>query len=352
MKTPKFWVTVGERGFVSNDFKKLLEYNIAGIRINTGRSPYDWIYKTIEHLSQLNYPLSQILLDIGNTKPRLNLIDKNNVNLKKDEVFIISNGMSDGVNALLQNQRFFDKIKVNDTVYFSDGEIEGIVEEITQDIVVLRSLSTGILGNNVSIGIKGKEFFNFNIDEEEISRINAILSCFHVSIILSFVENGDNVVWAKKRFPKAASVIPKIETVSAVDNIESILAQSDTIFIGRGDLALSMGIEKIGIVQKFLIHKAQKTGCKISIGTGTLDSLRWSEIPLRAEIIDITNSCFEGIDYIALTSETGGSQTPFKSIDFLNQILDYIRTVDKYVDITNMYIGSNNIIDEGNITNE
>ena len=56
--------------------------------------------------------------------------------------------------------------------------------------------------------------------------------------------------WAKKVFPHAASVIPKIETGTAVSNIESILAQSDTIFVGRGDLGLSLGIEKIGIIQK------------------------------------------------------------------------------------------------------
>lgn len=113
-----------------------------------------------------------------------------------------------------------------------------------------------------------------------------------------------------------------------MNNIENILTHSDTIFIGRGDLGLSMGVEKIGIVQKILISKAQKAGCKISLGTGTLDSLKWSEIPLRAEIIDITNSCLEEVDYIALTSETGGSFTPFKSIDFLKNTLDYIGTVE------------------------
>ena len=328
MKTPKLWVTIGKRGFSSNDLKKLLEYDIAGIRINTGRSSYEWIYEAVEELSKLNYPLSQILLDIGNTKPRLNFVDKRDMNLKIDTTFVISNRSEDGFDALLNNQRFYEEIKVNDIVYFSDGEIEGIVEEVNQNAVVLRSLSIGVLVNNVAIGIKGKEFFNFHIDEKEISEVNTLLSRYPISIILSFVENGDNIVWAKKNFTQAAAVIPKIETVSAVNNIESILSQSDTIFIGRGDLGLSMGIEKIGIVQKKLISKAQKVGCKISLGTGTLDSLKWSEIPLRAEIIDITNSCFEGIDYIALTSETGGTQTPFKSIDFLKNILDYIKTVE------------------------
>ncbi|MDR2408522.1 MAG: hypothetical protein LBE13_10505 [Bacteroidales bacterium] len=330
MKTPRLWVTVDRRGFSNNDdFKKLLEYDVAGIRLNTGRCPYTWIYKAIEELYKLNYPLSQILLDIGNTKPRLNFVDKSGIELIKDARFVISDQMGKGINALLQSQRFFDEIKVNDIVYFSDGEIEGVVEEISLNTVVLRSISIGKLGNGVAIGIKEKEFFKFQIDEKEISEVNTLLRHFPVSIILSFIENGDNIVWAKNCFPNAASVIPKIETVLAVNNIESILMQSDTIFIGRGDLALSTGIEKIGIVQKKMISKAQKTGCKISLGTGTLDSLKWSEIPLRAEIIDITNSCLEGIDYIALTSETGGSYTPFKSINFLKKVLDYIKEIDK-----------------------
>lgn len=327
MKVPNLWITIGKRGFSTNNLKKLLEYDVAGIRINTGRCSYEWIYEMIEELSRLNFPTSQILLDIGNTKPRLELVDKNNMELSKNALFIVSDGHDEG-DVLLHNRRFFEEIKMNDIVYFGDGEIEGSVEEVAKNTVVLRSLSVGTLGNGVAIGIKGRDFFKFSINEKEISDVNALLSHFRVSIILSFVENGENIVWAKNKFPDAASIIPKIETLSAVNNIESILKQSNTIFIGRGDLALSTGIEKIGIVQKRLVSKAQKMNCRISLGTGTLDSLRWSEIPLRAEIVDITNSCFEGIDYIALTSETGGSKTPFKPIDFLTTTLNYIKNID------------------------
>jgi len=334
MKIPELWVSIDKRGFTSHNIKELLENNIAGIRFNTGRCSYVWIYEILEELNKLNYPLSNILLDIGNTKPRLNLIDENGLSLAKDTLFIISDRENDGVHALLKHLHFFEKIKTNDIVYFADGEIEAIVEEINKNMIVLRSLSIGRLGNNVAIGIKGKDFFKFNIDEKEILEVNSLLERFPVSIILSFVEDGDNIVWAKNTFPKAASIIPKIETATAVHNLDSILVQSDTIFIGRGDLGLSLGIEKIGIIQKILISKAQSSGCKISIGTGTLDSLKWSEIPLRAEIIDITNSCLEGIDYITLTSETAASQNPFKVINFLKKTLNYIKDLEKDTNIT------------------
>lgn len=223
MKTPQLWVTIDKRGFSKEGLKKLLEYNIAGIRMNTGRCPYTWIYEVLEELSRLNYPLSQILLDIGNTKPRLHLTETNGMELDNGSLFSISDQAKDGVNAILPHKRFFEEVNLNDIVYFGDGEIEAVVEGVHQNTVTLRSLSGGRLGNHVAIGIKGKEFFKFLIDEKEIAEVNSVLHRFPISLILSFIESGDNLVWAKKVFPHAASVIPKIETGTAVSNIESIL---------------------------------------------------------------------------------------------------------------------------------
>ena len=172
MKTPQLWVTIDKRGFSKEGLKKLLEYNIAGIRMNTGRCPYTWIYEVLEELSRLNYPLSQILLDIGNTKPRLHLTETNGMELDNGSLFSISDQAKDGVNAILPHKRFFEEVNLNDIVYFGDGEIEAVVEGVHQNTVTLRSLSGGRLGNHVAIGIKGKEFFKFLIDEKEIAEVN------------------------------------------------------------------------------------------------------------------------------------------------------------------------------------
>lgn len=328
MKTPDIWVTVGKRGFNEENFKDLLKYNVAGIRINTGRSTYPWIYNVLKELKELGYPLENVMLDIGNTKPRLSLMDKKEISLRKGDLFIISDKEKEGINAWLPNELFFKETLENDIVYFGDGEIESVVEKTQDNKVVLRILTDGVLGESVSVGIKGKLFFHFYISDSEIAEVNHLLDNYPIQLIVSFVENGDNIRWVKRQFPRAVSIIPKIETFLAIDAIDDILMLSDCIFIGRGDLGLSMGIEKIGIVQQNLINKAHKAGCKVSIGTGTLDSLKWSEIPLRAEIIDITNSCLRGVDIIALTSETGGSRMPFKAIDYLVKILDYIKTIE------------------------
>lgn len=325
MKTPEVWITVGQRGFNDENLKRLCNYEIAAYRINTGRSSLNWAYQTIRKLVSMGIAPKNIYLDIGNKKPRITLQNKDSIEIKIEDIISISHEVTKKADGWLSNCIFFEELSLDDTVYFGDGEIECSVVEITQQTVKLKSLSNGTLTNNVAIGIVGKELVHFHIDSKEIDEINKILLDFPICLILSFVEKSDDIICSKELFPKAHNIVPKIETWSAVENFDSIVDVAKTIFIGRGDLGLSAGLEKIGIIQKQLVLKAHEAGCYVALGTGTLDSLKWSQVPLRAEIIDITNSCYESIEAIVLTSETAGAKQPFKAIDFLMKTLSFIR---------------------------
>lgn len=328
MRIPKKWITIGRRGFSAENVKLLVNDSTAGIRINTGRSPIEWAKGIIQKLKELQYPLQQIYLDIANTKPRLLIPTNSDLELHTGDIIIISKNQNDDANAYLHNDDFFEVVLKDDIVFFGDGEIECSVNRVYMNSVVLRVNTPGTIINGSPIGIKNKELFHFFISDSEVATINDLLNEFPVSLILSFVESKDNIVWARHTFPNAASIVPKIETSSAVVNYSEILSESSIVFIGRGDLALSLGIEKLGIIQDELISKAHYYGCKVALGTGTLDSLRWSEIPLGAEVIDITNTCKKKVDFIVLTSETGGSKVPFKAIGYLDRILGYLETVE------------------------
>ncbi len=328
MKIPSIWVTIGKRGFSTEEsLRQLLNYNISAIRLNTGRSTFEWIEKTITTLIDVGFPENQILVDIGNTKPRVQVIDGNEVRVANGEQIVLSNHKDYTSRLFLENKDFFALVAKGDVAYFGDGELECRIIQHSHDCVVLMPLSSGVITNATAIGIKEKEWFHFHIEPNQVNQIRALLKYRRVGLILSFVEKADNVRLAKTLFENASVIIPKIETASALNNIDSIIQESSKIFIGRGDLALSVGIEKIGVIQKTLIEKAQAYGCPIALGTGTLDSLKWSQIPLRAEIIDITNTVMSGVDCIVLTSETGGSNNPFFSIEYLSKILNYLSTL-------------------------
>lgn len=326
MKIPKKWITIGRKGFSVDNIHMLIPWNVSGIRINTGHSSFQWTYDIISRLKSLNYPMNQILLDIGNTKPRLNTNNIDGIEVYHQMKMTIYKNPQNAENSIwLNNDDFFKIAQANDIVYFGDGEMECTIDNVDNSKILLEVITPGKISKGMSIGIKGKDFFHFCISETEINNISELLNEYSISLILSFVESADDVRWAKSSFPKAAKIIPKIETQRAVSNIDTIFFECDTIFIGRGDLGLSLGIEKIGIAQKELIEKAHCVGCEVALGTGTLDSLKTNEIPSRAEIIDITNSCLLGVDYIVLTSETGGSKTPYKAISHLEKTLSYIK---------------------------
>ena len=73
MKIPEIWVSAGEHLLAAGNIEKLLQYNISGIRFNTGRGSYSWISDKIAQLINAGYPPDRILVDIGNKKPRIML---------------------------------------------------------------------------------------------------------------------------------------------------------------------------------------------------------------------------------------------------------------------------------------
>ena len=218
-----------------------------------------------------------------------------------------------------------EKVTIGSGIYFGDGEINARIIDNNNGAIEAVVINNGILTNNMAMGI----VMRFNIPSEEIKFINMLLSKYSFSILLSFVCSKQNIIWAKNTFINANKVVPKIETLEAVDCFEDILGVTDYIFIGRGDLGLSIGVEKIGIVQRNLINQAKKRNVKIALGTGTLESLHTSATPYRAEIVDITNSYLSGVDYIVLTSETAGSERPFDSMDWIVKVLNYLNLVVK-----------------------
>lgn len=330
MITPKICITIGEQCLNNGSLYQLLDLNIDAIRINSGRVSFEKINTILSELSTLGFPMEKVYLDIGNQKTRIELNDNQNSLAIHTGDVIILHKKSQSANHMvsLDSTDFFMKIQKGDVVYFGDGEKEAEVLNITPNNISLLSKFTGEITDKLSIGIKGKAISHYRLNEKETEEIQTLLSKYRLNLILSFVETKTDVLSTKDSFPSALTIVPKIETAAAVENIEDIMSISNSIFIGRGDLGLAIGVEKIGICQHKLIKAAHNANCKTAIGTGVLDSLRWNhnEMPTRAEICDITNLCIQNVDTIVLTSETGG-RDPLKATIWLQRIVEYIKSL-------------------------
>jgi len=116
-------------------------------------------------------------------------------------------------------------------------------------------------------------------------------------------------------------VIAKIESQEGVDNIDEILNICHGIMVARGDLALSVPFEKLGLIQKKLVAKARARYKYSIVATDMLGSLLDNYIPARSDILDVTNACLDGASAIMLCPETAHSETPERAIQVARAII-------------------------------
>jgi len=79
---------------------------------------------------------------------------------------------------------------------------------------------------------------------------------------------------------------------------------SDGIIIARGYLGLDLKLEDVAYVQKYLIKKCNLVGKPVILSTQIMESMVNRLRPTRAEVSDISNAVYDGIDCCILSPET------------------------------------------------
>lgn len=142
-------------------------------------------------------------------------------------------------------------------------------------------------------------------------------------ITLSFVKNADDVLQLKELLQqknKDIPVIAKIEKHEALGRLEDIIKTADAIMVARGDLGVEIPLEQIPLVQKRIIHLANRYCKPVITATQMLESMVNNYRPTRAETTDVANAIFDGSDAVMLSEETAKGRYPVQAIRMLSKI--------------------------------
>ena len=115
-------------------------------------------------------------------------------------------------------------------------------------------------------------------------------------------------------------MISKIERPEAIVNLEGILAASDGVMVARGDLGVEVSPERVPLLQKHIIKRANELGVPVITATQMLESMIQRPSPTRAEASDVANAILDGTDALMLSAETAAGGFPVQSVETMARI--------------------------------
>lgn len=305
---------------------------VAGLsvaRINMSHGDHESHAKSIKNAraaaKKTGRPLA-ILQDLSGPKIRIGDFDTETVTLVDGAKLTLTTDKCVGtVECVHVNYaKLPEEVAVGMAIYLNDGK-----QKLVVDAIDGAEIHTTIIHGGTIRGRRGVNIPDANLSISSLTPKDRKDLVFGVAqsadfITLSFVRNAADINLLRKLIQKETDrkimIVAKIETKFAIDNIDEIIEATDAVMVARGDLAIEMPPEKVPLLQKQIIQKANVAGKPVITATQMLDSMRTETTPTRAEVSDIANAIIDGTDAIMLSDETAVGKHPARPIEVMTRV--------------------------------
>ena len=204
-----------------------------------------------------------------------------------------------------------------------DGYLSFKVEGTKDNILKIKSQTNGEIINGKGINLPGIDLDLDTVTKKDIDDVKLALELKIDWLAMSFVRSEKDILKLNKIFQKYDHQIPviaKIEKPEAIQNLKKIAQAFDGILVARGDLGVEMPINQLPLLQKEIVNKCLQNKKPVIIATQMLESMINNVNPTRAEVNDIANAIYDGVDAVMLSAETAVGKYPTESVEMMSSI--------------------------------
>ena len=328
MRRTKIVATLGPATSSEEMIEKLILSGVDVFRFNFSHGDHETHLQNLKKVRSISEKLGKpiaVLQDLSGPKIRIGVVEEPFYLHFEDRIRIVKEeDIGNKERISINYPEVLDQLEKGSYIYISDGSIRLQVvdkddEGITAKVIVggMVSSKKGVNFPNVRLNIpsiteKDKKDIKFAI-EEDIDLI-----------ALSFVKTAEDVIQAKEIIRSYGGDTPlfaKIEKHEAIENIDRIIEEADGIMVARGDLGVEIDMEKVPVLQKMIIKKANEKGKPVITATQMLTSMVSSPRPTRAEVSDIANAVLDGTDAVMLSDETTVGKYPLEAVKVMERTI-------------------------------
>lgn len=334
---PLFTKIIASIGPASSDVAtifSMVKAGVSGFRINFSHgSPEDWA-KYVDAIrsaeSRLGRPIA-LIGDLQGPSIRIGRVEQPIV-LKKGETARIMPGSEakggDEKVIPMPINKFFDVIEEGDILVMDDGRTRLRVSDIQTDYIEITALTDSVITSKKAVTIYNKEIDLPPLSETDMNNVKFAIAHDFDYIGLSYVRSGSDIDILRNYLRRVGrediGIIAKIETKSAIKNLDEIIEKSDAVLVARGDLGMNFGLEEIHSLQSTIVDKALQHRKPVIVATQLLESMVEKPVPTRAEVVDVSTAVEMGVDALMLTGETAVGKYPLEAVSWLIKIVNFV----------------------------
>jgi pyruvate kinase len=309
--------------------------NVARLNFSHGtHEDHKDLYDTVRDVStDLGEPVS-ILQDLQGPKIRTGTFKDGPVMLEPEDEFTITTRDVEGTASEVSTTYagLPRDVEAGDTILVDDGMIRLEVLEAGETDVRTRVKVGGPVTNHKGINLPTASVSAPSLTDKDVRDLKYGIELGVDYVALSFVRSALDIHQLQSLLPDdeeyPTKLIAKIEKPQAIAELDDIIAVADGIMIARGDLGVELPPQKVPMLQKMAIRKANQVGRLSITATQMLETMTENPRPTRAEASDVANAILDGTDAVMLSGETAAGDYPVESVRMMADIVEEVESED------------------------
>jgi pyruvate kinase len=328
---------------------RLMEAGMNIARINFSHGDFSAHKKVIDNLRAASTKTGSrlaIMADLSGPKMRIGKIAPEPIYLKPGDTFILTTDevIGDNTRVSVSFARLPKTVKAGNTLYLNDGYIQLEVTKVHGNDVICTVKVGGELRSRKGLNLPDIDLGITAFTARDHECLKFALENGVDAVSQSFVEKASDIHEVRKAAQDLGYqpfIIAKIERSNALANIDEIIEAADGIMIARGDLGVEVPIERIAVVQKDIMTRANVRARPVITATQMLESMTTNTRPTRAEATDVSNAIINGTDCVMLSGESAMGNYPAESVTMLAKIAAAVEPERHQIPVREMFRGIN-----------